>query len=156
MFTYDANGNVAQVLDLSAGSAAAAIAAHYEYDPYGGVVNDLNGYTYAEANPIRFSTKYWDAETGLGYWGYRCYRCYSARPDRWLSPDPLEESGGLNLYVYALNLPTILNDPFGLMSACEEFVDRVEVLLIKAGETDASSDLAGRYVRYCHISLMTS
>jgi len=43
VFTYDANGNVAQVLDLSAGSAAAAIVAHYEHDPYGGVVNDLSG-----------------------------------------------------------------------------------------------------------------
>jgi len=143
VFTYDANGNVAQVLDLSAGSAAAAIVAHYEYDPYGGVVNHLSGYTYAEANPIRFSTKYHDAETGLGYWGYRYY---SARLGRWLSRDPLEEQGGLNLYVYALNSPTVLNDPFGLMSACEEFVDRVEALLMKAGASDASTDLAGRYV----------
>ncbi len=110
VFTYDANGNVAQVLDLSAGSAAAAIAAHYEYDPYGGVVNDLSGYTYAEANPIRFSTKYHDAETGLGYWGYRYY---SARLGRWISPDPLEEDGGLNLYVYALNSAIQAVDPLG-------------------------------------------
>ncbi len=113
VFTYDANGNVAQVLDLSAGSAAAAIAAHYEYDPYGGVVNNLSGYTYAEANPIRFSTKYHDAETGLGCWGYRYY---SARLGRWLSRDPLEEDGGWNLYVYALNSALQAIDHLGLQS----------------------------------------
>jgi RHS repeat-associated protein len=91
-------------------SAAAAIAAHYEYDPYGGGVNDLSGYTYAEANPIRFSSKYHDAETGLGYWGYRYY---SARLGRWINRDPLEEDGGLNLYAY-VNDPLSGFDPLGL------------------------------------------
>ncbi len=28
---------------------------------------------YAEDQPFRFSTKYYDVETGLGYWGYRYY-----------------------------------------------------------------------------------
>jgi len=103
------------VLDLSADSAAAAIVAHYEYDPYGGVVNDLSGYSYAEANPIRFSTKYHDAETGLGYWGYRYY---SARLGRWLSRDPIEEQGGTHLYAYVLNSPTSATDPLGQMCFC--------------------------------------
>jgi len=111
VFTCDASGNVAQVLDLSADSAAAAIVAHYEYDPYGGVVNDLSGYTYAEANPIRFSTKYHDAETGLGYWGYRYY---SARLGRWLSRDPIGEAGGALLYAYVGNGPTNRYDRLGL------------------------------------------
>jgi len=115
VFTYDANGNVVQVLDLSAGSAAAAVVAHYEYDPYGGVVNDLSGYTYAEANPIRFSTKYHDAETGLGYWGYRYY---SARLGRWLSRDPLGEDGGLNVYAYADD-PLSGFDPLGLQATTQ-------------------------------------
>jgi hypothetical protein len=30
--------------------------------PAGGVVNNLSGYTYAEANPIRFSSRQFDAE----------------------------------------------------------------------------------------------
>jgi RHS repeat-associated protein len=137
VFTCDANGNVAQVLDLSAGSAAAAIVAHYEYDPYGGVVNDLSGYTYAEANPIRFSTKYHDAETGLGYWGYRYY---SARLGRWLSRDPIGEAGfrvvqraaaltgfiprdtirqQQHLYSHVSNTPTNRVDPLGLQDCCK-------------------------------------
>ena len=34
VYFYDGNGNVGQLVDLSAPSAAAAIKAHYEYDPY--------------------------------------------------------------------------------------------------------------------------
>jgi RHS repeat-associated protein len=75
-----------------------------------GGVNDLSGYTYAEANPIRFSSKYHDAETGLGYWGYRYY---SARLGRWISPDPLGEEGGLNLKVSFLNDPINWIDDLG-------------------------------------------
>jgi len=88
---------------------------HIQSDVPGGVVNDLSGYTYAEVNPIRFSTKYWDAETGLGYWGYRYY---SARLGRWLSPDPLEEDGGLNLYAY-VNDPLSGFDPLGLQATTQ-------------------------------------
>jgi RHS repeat-associated protein len=130
VFTYDANGNVAQVLDLSAGSAAAAIVAHYEYDPYGGVVNDLSGYTYAEANPIRFSTKYWDAETGLGHWGYRYY---SPRLGRWLSRDRIADlsfgfvtegvpysvhGAETRLYAFCRNEPVTRADGVGLSDEC--------------------------------------
>jgi RHS repeat-associated protein len=49
----------------------------------------------ATANPFRFSTKYQDDETGLLYYGYRYY---DASTGRWLSRDPIEESGGVNLY----------------------------------------------------------
>ncbi|MBQ7478876.1 MAG: hypothetical protein IJT01_08240, partial [Selenomonadaceae bacterium] len=44
-----------------------------------------------------FSTKYYDAETGLYYYGYRYYS-----PDlgRWLTRDPIEEDGGDNLYAF--------------------------------------------------------
>jgi hypothetical protein len=64
-FFYDASGNVTDVLDAADGSAAA----HYEYEPYGRVL--VAEGPYSAANPIRFSTKWWDAETGQGYWGYR-------------------------------------------------------------------------------------
>jgi len=35
VYTYDANGNVGQVLDLAAANAPTSIKAHYDYDPYG-------------------------------------------------------------------------------------------------------------------------
>jgi RHS repeat-associated protein len=42
-----------------------------------------------------FSTKYEDEETGLLYYGYRYY---APELGRWVSRDPIEEQGGINLY----------------------------------------------------------
>jgi RHS repeat-associated protein len=109
VYAYDGNGNVVQVLDWAAASAPAAIVAKYEYDPYGKVV--ASGGDYADVNPFRFSTKYWDDETGLGYWGYRYY---SSRMGRWISRDPIAERGGLNLYAYAGENPSNRLDSVGL------------------------------------------
>ena len=109
VYTYDGNGNVVQVLDWSASSATAAIVAKYEYDPYGNVVAQAGDY--AERNPFRFSTKYWDDETGLGYWGYRYY---SSRMGRWISRDPIEEEGGPDLYNFVGNAPANFMDALGL------------------------------------------
>jgi RHS repeat-associated protein len=113
IYAYDGNGNVVQVLDWSASSATAAIVAKYEYDPYGNVVAQAGAY--AERNPFRFSTKYWDDETGLGYWGYRYY---SSRLGRWIGRDLIGEEGGLHLYAYALNRPVSAVDPLGESPTC--------------------------------------
>jgi RHS repeat-associated protein len=115
IFTYDANGNVGQVVDLTATTwSSAAITAHYEHTPYGGVTNTISGYAYAEENPWRFSTKQWDSETALGYWGRRYY---SATLGRWMNEDPIGELGGLNVYAYVQNRPLRFVDSFGLASA---------------------------------------
>lgn len=45
--------------------------------------------------PFRFSTKRYDEDTGLSYYGYRFY---SASLGRWMIRDPLGEAGGMNLY----------------------------------------------------------
>src|SRR5690606_21614534 len=42
-FMYDANGNVVQVLDAT-NTGNITIAAHYEYDPYGNVINSSGPY----------------------------------------------------------------------------------------------------------------
>ncbi|HSI21183.1 MAG TPA: RHS repeat-associated core domain-containing protein, partial [Verrucomicrobiae bacterium] len=42
------------------------------------------------------------------------YRIYSPQLKRWLSEDPIEESGGLNLYGYVGNSPVNAWDPLGL------------------------------------------
>ena len=54
----------------------------------------------ADAFRFRFSTKYLDTETGLYYYGYRFY---SPALMRWLTRDPIEEKGGLNLYGFCGN-----------------------------------------------------
>ncbi|MGI5870354.1 MAG: RHS repeat-associated core domain-containing protein, partial [Kiritimatiellia bacterium] len=48
----------------------------------------------------RFSTKYYDTETGLYYYGYRFYNPVM---HRWLNRDPIEEEGGLNFYLFCGN-----------------------------------------------------
>ena len=86
--TSDLNGNVIGLLATSSTKTAV-----YDYDPFGQPirVNEPE----AGLNPVRFSSKYTDAETGLCYYGYRFY---SPEFGRWLNRDPIEERGGLNLY----------------------------------------------------------
>ncbi len=65
----------------------------------------------AKANPIRFSTKYHDDETGLLYYGYRYY---SVSTGTWISRDPIGERGSINLYEFCRNGPLKFYDPHGL------------------------------------------
>jgi RHS repeat-associated protein len=94
---YDGLGNLTQLIDwesaMTAGSfdPSTHIAAHYEYSPYGQVVRQTG--SYAAENPFRFSTKWFDDETRLGYWGYRYY---IPEQGRWLNRDPIGEEGGVN------------------------------------------------------------
>jgi len=107
-YFYDGNGNVVQLI----GASMVELAAAYEYDPYGNLIHldDWNQSGIAYANPFRFSTKWLDAETGLAYYGYRYY---SPRLGRWLSRDPIEEQGGLNLLAFCFNSPPNAVDPTG-------------------------------------------
>ena len=94
LYTYEANGNVGQLVDGTTG----AVVAHYDYDPFGTTLTASG--TAANANPFRFSTKYTDDDTTLLYYGYRFYSPYLGR---WLTRDPIEEEGGLNLYGFVRN-----------------------------------------------------
>ena len=42
------------------------------------------------------------------------YRAYDPKDGRWLSRDPIEEAGGLNLYAYVRGNPIAYIDPLGL------------------------------------------
>lgn len=92
-YTYDANGNVSEVLDENGD-----IAAHYEYTPFGETYVATG--PYATTNEYRFSTKPLDAVSGLYYYGYRFY---NPSTGRWPSRDPIEERGGTNLYAFLRN-----------------------------------------------------
>ena len=104
---FDGNGNVTTLVNSDNG----AVEAKYDYSPFGKVLT-MTG-SYAETNPIRFSTKYTDPETDLAYFGYRYYN-----PDtgRWLNRDPIGEGTGegSNLYRYCKADPVNLTDPYGL------------------------------------------
>ena len=103
LYTYDANGNVGQLV-----STDGDLLAHYEYSPFGETIVATG--PLAKSNPFRFSTKHWDDLTGLGYWGYRYYH-----PDmgRWLCRDPDEALSARNPMVFIGNLPTNLVDVDG-------------------------------------------
>jgi RHS repeat-associated protein len=99
----DANGNITDLVNTNGISVAS-----YEYDPYGNVI--LSAGSQAQNNCFRFSTKYFDDETGLGNWTHRYYH-----PDegRWLSRDPMDEMGGINLSGYCREDPINCYDPLG-------------------------------------------
>ena len=109
VYLYDGNGNVGRVVDPNAANATVAIKAKYEYDPYGARTNTPGAGEFDQL--CRFSTKQFDAETGLGYWGYRYY---SPGMGRWIGRDPMGEAGGVNLTRYAANTPACALDPVGL------------------------------------------
>ena len=69
-----------------------------------------NGVVAAEL-PFRFSTKYQDAETGLYYYSHHYY---GTGTGRWLSRDPIEEEGGVNLYAFLNNDALNFTDALGL------------------------------------------
>ena len=100
---YDGNGNITEYLDENGETVA-----HREYDPFGGTIvstgDKKNDFEYW------FSTKYTDEETGLLYFGFRFY---SPQIGRWLSRDPVDEVGGVNLYTLVQNAPLYTVDVFG-------------------------------------------
>ncbi len=103
---YDGNGNVAALVRAIDGS----VSARYEYGPFGELIRATG--PMAHINPFRWSTKYWDEETDLAYYGYRYY---SPSLGRWLSRDPIGEEGGNNLYGFVGNNPVNLFDALGLV-----------------------------------------
>jgi RHS repeat-associated protein len=101
--TYDGNGNISEYL-----TATGTTAAHFEYDPFGNTVvntDTANLFTY------RFSTKPRDQEIGVYYYGYRYY---DPSTGRWLSRDPIQEKGGVNLYGFLQNNGVSTYDLLGL------------------------------------------
>jgi RHS repeat-associated protein len=91
---YDGNGNVQALIN----AASQSISARYEYSPFGEPLRATG--PLAGANPFRWSTKFWDDESGLV-----CYseRYYSPSLGRWISRDSADEQGGLNLYAFVGN-----------------------------------------------------
>jgi RHS repeat-associated protein len=104
---FDGNGNLAAFVSAT----NATETARYEYGPFGEVIR-VTG-PMAKANPMRFSTKFQDDETGMLYYGYRYYR---GTTGSWISRDPIAETGGINVYAFALNAPVRRVEPRGLYS----------------------------------------
>jgi RHS repeat-associated protein len=112
-YTQDHLGSIRDLTD-SGGN----VRARYSYEPFGRrtrLKGDLDG------DPVDgdldvdfgFAGMFRAVETGLIF---TLFRTYNSEIGRWLSRDPLGETGpdGFNPYVYCRNRPTIETDPLGL------------------------------------------
>lgn len=91
---YTTNGNVRGYWEIDTD----ALVAEFEYGPFGELLKATG--EKVGKHPFRWSTKYEDTENGLLYYGYRFF---DPETGRWLSRDPIEEEGGLNLYTFIEN-----------------------------------------------------
>ena len=101
---YDNNGNITRYLDANGNAVA-----QYTYDTFGNIIAKSG--SLADFFRHRFSTKYFDMETGLYYYGYRFYNPILMR---WLNRDPIGEEGGSMLYCFSANNPIVAFDSLGL------------------------------------------
>ena len=100
---YDNIGNITRYLDANGN-----VVAQYTYDAFGNTMTKSG--SLAGLFRHRFSTKYFDSESDLYYFDYRFY---SPSLIRWLTRDPIEEKGGINLYEFCLNNALYSIDSFG-------------------------------------------
>jgi len=116
----DGNGNVMKLVGQGNGG---TVEGEYEYGPFGEVLREEGA---AKWNPIRFSSKYEDTESGMLYYGYRYY---NSNFGSWINRDPinelafatfdrnshaLHEKEEVSLYLMNYNDPINLIDSLGL------------------------------------------
>ena len=105
-------------------------------DPFGNLLSATG--PAANVCPFGFQTKYTDIETGLVYFGYRYY---NPNTGTWLSRDPLEEQGGINLYAYCTGNPLGV-DPLGLATVSE-----LQGFIAELRASDPNADVSGLEAR---------
>ena len=87
---YDLTKNICEVF-----GPAGYIRTAYSYAPFGAVTASGD-----VTQPFQWSSEHYDSELDLVYYNYRHY---SPSLGRFLSRDPIEEQGGLNLYAFVGN-----------------------------------------------------
>jgi len=104
-YYYHADG-LGSITELT--NQAGTLAQRYTYSSFGKIESQLDA---GFLQPYTYTGREFDSETGLYY--YRA-RYYDASVGRFLSNDPIGLSGGLNLYGYVGNRPTLFGDSLGL------------------------------------------
>ena len=103
LYTKDHLGSIRQLLEKTSGSQGALL----DYSPYG----VQTAHQASVPSDFGYTGHYTNAKTGLVL---APYRAYSPLLGRWISRDPIEEDGGINLYGYVGNQPSRFTDPLGL------------------------------------------
>jgi RHS repeat-associated protein len=101
----DGNGNITALMDGNEN-----IVARYLYGPFGKLLGQWG--SMANINTYRFSSKEWNNNASLYYYGRRYY---DPNLQRWLNQDPIQERGGFDLYRFVANNPINAIDPLGLL-----------------------------------------
>ena len=104
LYTTDHLGTPILLTDLQGN-----IVWHARYAPFG----QANELVATVEQPWRFPGQYHDPETGLHY---NRQRFYDPKTGRYLTPDPIGQTGGLNIYSYAGAGPVSSIDELGLAS----------------------------------------
>jgi RHS repeat-associated protein len=103
-FYHAANGNITTLMDGNEN-----IVARYLYGPFGKLVGKWG--PMADANEMQFSSMPHENISGLSLYPFRAY---DPNLQRFLSRDPVQERGGINLYGLVGNSPVNRVDPYGL------------------------------------------
>jgi RHS repeat-associated protein len=134
---YEADGP-GSITSLS--SAAGSVANTYSYDAFG----KLTASTGSVVNPVQYTGRETDLETGLYY--YRA-RYYDSTTGRFLNEDPTSFQGGINFYPYVANDPVDRTDPTGFDSdsqfcrRLQEKIDNVKQnIQRRLGQLDENPD----------------
>ena len=112
-----------------------AIAERNSYSPFGSLQDEASLSTHG--NPLGFTGRRWDAESGL--WHYRA-RAYSDHLGRFLQRDPLGTIDGINMYAYVGNNPLRFTDPLGLSARDNPIISFPNGEQTFAGEIIAGGD----------------
>ncbi len=116
-FHHDARGFVTHLTDGSNGSTKGNVIEQYLYDAFGAPLvldaagNQRPGNGSLVGNRFRWRDSLYFSAYGLYHLDRRFY---SPSLGRFLQPDPIGQTGGLNLYAYCGNDPVNLSDPSGL------------------------------------------
>jgi RHS repeat-associated protein len=127
-YARDHLGSVRDVLDTTGKNLA-----RYDYDPYGGFIDQPQ-----KAPDLGYAGMHYHAPSGLYL---TKFRAYDPKTGRWLSRDPIEEAGGINLYGYVGGNPVSYNDPLGLAPSRSKCV--MKCMAIGAGAGAAVLGTAG-------------
>ena len=96
----------------SLSSSAGALANTYTYDSFG----NLTASTGTVTNPLRYTGREFDQETGMHY--YRA-RHYDQNIGRFIGEDSFRSSLKMNRYSYVSNRPVLVIDPSGKQEQCK-------------------------------------
>ncbi|MBX9669376.1 MAG: RHS repeat-associated core domain-containing protein, partial [Candidatus Obscuribacterales bacterium] len=105
-YTLDQLSSIREMTDASG-----TIQAQYLFDPYGRSMRQQG----LLDSDFRYAGYYHHGPSNLN-WTYT--RAYSPQIGRFLNRDLIGEAGGINLFSYVSNSPTILVDPSGLTDDC--------------------------------------